>query len=89
MNAPVETIPITTPALTLYSRLKAGHTVEVKSKRTGKRFTIQPVRTDYGFSTYSVLVDGEVVPDHKGMILSNETLHDWCCQLEEVTQERE
>jgi hypothetical protein len=71
----------------LYDRIKAGETINVEVPETCNVFTIEPARSQLlngAIIGYSILVDGEVVPGHKGTLMDRETIDAWAVDLTEV-----
>ncbi len=71
----------------LYRRLKAGEKVHVCVPETGLTFYIQPVQWANIVWRYTVIQeDGSIERGHKGMVLSDDEVRDWCAGLIEVEQ---
>jgi len=67
----------------LFDRLKAGETVNVRVPDSGLLFSIEPARSHGLILGYSIVLDGAIVPGHKGTLMDRATITDWANDLDE------
>lgn len=76
----------------MFDRLKSGESINVVVPETGKTFTVEPAYSKYLPTSpigYSIVVDGAIVPGHRGTLMDRETITAWAMDLDEVVEEDE
>jgi hypothetical protein len=71
----------------IFEKWKQGETVRVRSKYSGKIFSIRPERWEGISIGYTILVDGQLVPEHHRKMVDAADFRRWCADLVEVEEE--